>query len=128
MTRFVLAAMIWLLMTFAMLWWVQTAVDEFHREAAASIGMAVQIKVPTEIEGDEAATRALARALEEYQLSPKRLQELESDHQELMRRMRLFWIAMTLIPLLVGAWWVVQDSSQKNQVDEADSNGMAPPA
>lgn len=126
MTRFIIIAMLWMGVSFALLWWVQTAVDGFHRHAAEAVGRGISFDpAPPQVlppppptsaaEGEDDAARALAQALRPKHTSPEDLAQLEFDRRELMRRLRVLWITLTLAPVLVGAWWVVRGTNRKSE-------------
>ena len=124
MIRFFLAAMLWMCASFVLLWWVQTAVDDFHRHAAQAVGRAA-VSDPLPIAGgDDEAAQALADALRQHRLGPQDLAQIEFDRRELMRRLRLLWITLTLCPLLVGAWWATRPHSARMDKESGIVSGI----
>src|SRR5687768_12170501 len=108
MIRFIIAAMLWMLASFALLWWVQMAVDAMHRDAVEVVGRSVQFDPAANLKPGDDASQLLASARRNSQAAPEDLARLEFDRRELMRRLRVLWIGLTLLPVLVGAWWVMR--------------------
>jgi hypothetical protein len=110
MTRFIFGAMLWMCVSFALLWWVQSGVDRFHAHAAQAVGGAIDLDPPAldPPAGNDEAARVLAEALRDRRTSPRDLAQLEFDRRQVMHRLRVLWIILTLTPVLIGAWWAVR--------------------
>jgi hypothetical protein len=44
------------------------------------------------------------------QATPRDLAQVEFDRRELMRRLRILWITLTVVPVLAGAWWAARST------------------